>query len=313
MISSEEFQQKLQAGQIQEALALVVRDAIELDVTTRLTESAVAEDRSTDRAYLRTKINLLTGEIQNEVGKDLVTDSTSYIKLQQLHIDQIVASHRIVQGYLHQIKAILAVLSPPTIATESKSKFDRNPPEIVSPNRLNSDALVAKLTQAAAMLATKSRQQLASVAAADSTFTDLQQTNLDDRSNFAAHIADTEALPPQHVSSTAPVNTGVGDNDIDLSIDRDGAVWEEWIEEEDGMSKPAIPQLPSVSSVATIPDWEEHSVRRQLHPIEIKPIIPRTHPESIDSATQWDKFMPEYIGISTDPQTKSVNNTHSTL
>ncbi len=38
MISSEEFHQQLQAGQIQAALALIVRDARELDVTTsRLT------------------------------------------------------------------------------------------------------------------------------------------------------------------------------------------------------------------------------------------------------------------------------------
>ncbi len=33
-----------------------------------------------------------------------------YIKLQQLHIDQIIVSHRLVQGYLDRVKAILTVL-----------------------------------------------------------------------------------------------------------------------------------------------------------------------------------------------------------
>jgi|GEM_PF-3152793 len=108
MISSEEFHQQLQAGQIQAALALIVRDASELDVTTRMTED-LANCQSSSSEYLRTKINLLTGEIYNEVGKDVVTRH-SYIKLQQLHIDQIMVSHRLVQGYLDRVKAILTVL-----------------------------------------------------------------------------------------------------------------------------------------------------------------------------------------------------------
>ena len=45
MISSEEFQQTLQAGQIQEAFALIVRDLIELDITTQMTEDSTSMER----------------------------------------------------------------------------------------------------------------------------------------------------------------------------------------------------------------------------------------------------------------------------
>ena len=88
MSSSEIFHQQLQAGQIHEALALLLTEASELDVTTQMTEVATSQSGSSD--YLRTKINLLTGAIHNEVGKETIADSNTYIKLQQLHIDQIV-------------------------------------------------------------------------------------------------------------------------------------------------------------------------------------------------------------------------------
>jgi hypothetical protein len=112
MLSTAEFQQKLQAGQIQAALALLVRETIELDVTTRLTE-----DAQTNSEYLRTKINLLTGIVENEVGSALDIDSSCYLKLQELHFDRIEIGHRIVQDYLQQIKEILTVLSPASIST----------------------------------------------------------------------------------------------------------------------------------------------------------------------------------------------------
>jgi hypothetical protein len=118
MISSQEFQEKLQAGQIHEALALAIQAASELDITTRMTED-LPNHRSSGSEYLRTKINLLTGNVENEVGKKIVTDSNSYLKLQQLHIDRVAESHRLFRGYLQQLEAILTAL-PPTV---SDAKF----------------------------------------------------------------------------------------------------------------------------------------------------------------------------------------------
>ncbi len=118
MISSEEFQQQLQSGQIHEALALVSRDPTllqrgfthELDVTTSIPNAST----TAERVYLRSKINLLTGKIEHEISQPLMTDRASYLQLQQLHIDQIVASYRLVQGHLDRVKAILMAFLPVT-------------------------------------------------------------------------------------------------------------------------------------------------------------------------------------------------------
>lgn len=267
MISSEEFQQKLQAGQIHEALAMLVHEANlfqngfanELDVTTRMTEDPRTNNQPASHEYLRTKINLLTGDIHNEVGKDLVLDSSSYIKLQQLHADQVVASHRIVQDYLERVKAILTVLSP------SQSSGD-------------------------------------AVKQADLGIADWKSANVN-------RIANDEDLPTTgSIGAESPIYAVAVDDDIDLSIDEEGDVWEEWVEDEDFMSESIIiSQPPSVAPGSTIPGWEEQSVRRNLHPIEVKPAILRTS-TSVDPATQWDKFGPEYVGISADPQPQIVSS-----
>jgi hypothetical protein len=247
MISSAEFQQTLQAGKIHQALALLVRDATELDITTRLTEDSIADCQTDSTGYLRTKINLLTGEIQNEVSKDILASDNSYIKLQQLHHDRIVASDRIVQGYLSQLKAMLASL-PPIL---------EQPPKVESP-QLNSDALLARLTQAALLLQDP-----------------IVSTTPD------AQLADNLVAPD--------------DDDIDLSIDPEGAVWEEWVEDEDFSTESTIES-----------DWEENWVKRQFKPFDIKAPNPRTTTELNTASAQWDKFVPECLNIDTTHQPRTT-------
>jgi hypothetical protein len=257
MISSAEFQQTLQAGKIHQALALLVRDAVELDITTRLTEDLIADSQTGNSAYLRTKINLLTGEIQNEVSKDIVVNGTSYLKLQQLHIDRIVASDRIVQSYLSQLKAILTAL-PATL---------EQPPKTES-NQLSSDALLARLTQAALLL------------------------------------KDPVVNSPDPQLSSNPATTD--DDDLDLSIDPDGAVWEEWVEDEDFSTESTISRPDSSPSIKS--DWEENWVQRHLNSVEIKSPNPRITTELTTVSARWDKFAPECLSIDTAPQPRIANN-----
>jgi hypothetical protein len=312
MISSNEFQQKLQTGQIQEAFALIVRDLIELDVTTRMTEGSTAISHSENSEYLSTKINLLTGEIQNEVGKDLIVNSNCYLKLHQLHIDQIAASRQIVQDYLDRIKAMVTVLSPTSSAVD-----------IVSADRVNSDFLVASLTPAHTMVTSNSSsQQFGSTTAAElaiagggnslavSTASPLEHRE-------SAELVNSSNLSAQQPSVTSSIFTeshiyqvAIDDN-IDLSIDEEGTVWEEWIEAEDIISESGISQSRSTLPVLTIPDRSEHSVRRNLHPIDIKPTISRSATESADASAQWDEFVPEYVGISANSQPQMGSNNNS--
>jgi hypothetical protein len=91
------------------------------------------------------------------------------------------------------------------------------------------------------------------------------------------------------------------DDDLDLSIDQDGEVWEEWIEDEDFMPGSIMTQ----PSLVTIPSWEEYAVRRQINPLGVKPASSRAVPESANTSAQWNKFAPEHVGI--------VTNTHSEL
>ena len=93
------------------------------------------------------------------------------------------------------------------------------------------------------------------------------------------------------------------DDDLDLSIDRDGEVWEEWIEDEDFMAASTV----SPPSLLTIPSWEESAVRRQLNPIEVKPTSPRAPTESVNSSAQWNEFAPEHVGVVTNAQSQIVD------
>jgi hypothetical protein len=121
MISSAEFQHKLRSGQIYDALALVVQETVELEITTQMNEDP-DPDRSADGEYLRTRINLLTGNIQNEVGKNVVT-SPNFLKLQQLHLDQLAVSQQGVRGYLEQIQSILAILPANSMTSGDRSQL----------------------------------------------------------------------------------------------------------------------------------------------------------------------------------------------
>ena len=241
MISSHEFQAKLQAGQIHEALALAIQAASELDITTRMTED-VPNYRSSSSEYLRTKINLLTGNVENEVGKKVITDNNSYLKLQQLHIDRVAESHRLIRGYLQQLEAILTALP----ATAGDAKFE-NP-------------------------------------------TDLARTNL------VATAPLTTPLPN-------PLNV---DEEIDLSLDRDGEVWEEWVEDEDFQFEAGSPQPRSISPISMLPDRLDRPVRTPLNPLPLKPIAVRSTPTPVNTSG-WDKFAPEYIGSDADPQPRPLS------
>jgi hypothetical protein len=318
MLSNQEFQQKLQAGQIHEALALLVRDASELDITTQIAADATLGTQSSGSEYLRTKIDLLTGSVHNEVGKDLVTDRASYLKLEQLHIDRIVASHQMVQGYLHQIKAILTVLSPTPIETRLTLDTDRS-------QRLTSASLTALLTQSTSRSIADPPlpQQPESIAA--STSLQIDSDRLPERSH-RSEPKPSPSMPNDPIAQQPPTlvqpwsetrdRIGLDEplptldanaaklsldpllvDDLDLSIDEDGAVWEEWVEDEDFGSEPVMPQ----PLVSTIPNWQDRSIRSHLNPIDVKPVIARANTESV-ARSQWDKFEPEYVGISTDPQ-----------
>jgi hypothetical protein len=266
MISSAEFQHKLRSGQIYDALALVVQETIELEITTQMNEDP-DPDRSADGEYLRTKINLLTGNIQNEVGKNVVT-SPNFLKLQQLHLDQLVVSQQGVRGYLEQIQAILAILpaNSTTSGDESQLPADRRHPS--------------------------GRVAVPFVSSIDPT-PDIDE-DLDLSIDPVMNIDEDLDLSIDPVMNI--------DEDLDLSIDRDGEVWEEWVEDEDFVSSSEILAPPLMAPRVPLSESPTRWVRRPLDPIALKPIAPRAATTPVDLATKWEKFEPEHLGCVVEPQ-----------
>jgi hypothetical protein len=297
MISSEEFQQKLQSGEIHAALALLIRDGAELDITTQIGANIAIDqslDRSTNHVYLRTKINLLTGSVHNEVGEDLAIDSPDYLQLHQLHLDQIVTSHNLIESYQNSLKEILLALSSSPSSSINVPQQPDLARSFVRSNQLNSDALMAKLIQS-------------SVPGRDDRFGRIGSTTMG-KSSIGHSIPIDQASPVKQEqsreSSILPVDnqqqyfTQISPiaEDLDLSIVHEGEVWEEWIEDEGiaGSLDSAPPLIQTSSSVA--PDRSGPLTRRQLHPIDVKPMMPRQS-KSIKTPASWEQFVPEHLGL----------------
>jgi hypothetical protein len=244
MISSIEFQQKLRSGQIYEALALVVQETIELEITTQMSEDS-DRDPTAEGEYLRTKINLLTGQIHNEVAPNVVSNPR-FAKLQRLHIDQIVATQLGIRSYLEQIQSILAILPANAIdrSTGSQSQIEGIHPSVEI----------------------------------------------------------IEEVAPS-ISQLDP--TGDLEANLDLSIDREGEVWEEWVEDEDFIAStdiPAPPAPPLISLKLPQPEPPSPLLSRSLDSISLKPFVPRATATPVDPATKWEKFEPEYMGPDLEAQ-----------
>jgi hypothetical protein len=306
MISSEEFQQQLQSGRIQEALALVSRDPTllqrgfthALDITTHSTPDT-APERAVTNGYLRTKIDLLTGKIHNEVSQNLVLDRASYLNLQQLHITQIVASYRIVQGHLERVKAILTALSPTTTAQSQAANIaGQEQPESGGMGELTATLLQTRLTHSLSMLTANSHNH---DDIAEPTVEQIFQEDV---------AASAERTPAESIDSIAPVRiVDPGEFDeIDLSVCENDEIWEEWVEDDDFPPESVMPQPTPVPGELKLPDLQEHWVRRPLSPIDVKPIVPRATPIAIDPAERWEKFVPEYIEIDPDRTDRSQPN-----
>jgi hypothetical protein len=304
MISSAEFDRQLQAGQIAQALALLLSETNAIDVFTEMTDEIRANpsNRLPNREYLRTKINLLTGEIYNEVGKDLIVNSSNYLKLQQLHIEQIVVSHRIVQEHLQQIQAMLTAMPPEQLATIESAPVD-DPSSV----RFDlADSLPSRLTEAFRAILT-------------SPSGDLNGNNLDEPSeDLTLSQLPQPSLPLSQLGSLLSpqviLSPAAFDDDIDLSIDENTVEWEEWIESERIESESPPLQTAAVSQTVNIPtwgaDWERQSPSSPR--TTVKPLKSRVMAtsEAIDPSEQWDKFMPEHVGIYVDPKPNSSNYHH---
>ena len=127
MALSDDFREQLKAGNITEALALALGEAVELKITTWV---ASAEDDEADKAKpghrLRTRINLIEGDIENEIGDQFLSNGR-YRELHQFHLEQVAEGNKIIHNNLKSLQKLFEALvalryqqeAPPGIELDS--------------------------------------------------------------------------------------------------------------------------------------------------------------------------------------------------
>lgn len=126
MSASEEFKQKIQAGEIFEALTLAMSEATELEVTTWVSKIPWEDSQPQPGDYLRTRINLVGGEIENEIGSKFIENEGSNAIL-DLHLHQVKEGHQTVLNNLESLQKMFVVLT--SILQELPQNSARSLPE----------------------------------------------------------------------------------------------------------------------------------------------------------------------------------------
>ena len=111
MASSDDFREQLKAGNITEALALALSKAVELKITTWVAsaEDGVDATEAKPGHRLRTRINMIEGDIENEIGEQFLGYGP-YRELRQFHLDQVAESNKIIQSNLKSLQKLFEVL-----------------------------------------------------------------------------------------------------------------------------------------------------------------------------------------------------------
>ena len=111
MAASDDFKAQLKAGKIVDALTLALGEAIELEVTTWVsTESDTDASQPSPGNRIRTRINIVDGDIDNEVGSAFVGNA-SYAELRQFHLEQVKEGREIIQHNLVTLQQIFTVMA----------------------------------------------------------------------------------------------------------------------------------------------------------------------------------------------------------
>jgi hypothetical protein len=113
MTINETFKAKIKEGKLKDALISVMSEAVELKITTWVSnpeDSVNQPSQPIPGHYIRTRMNILDGDIDNEIGSQFI-NKKSYSELQQFHLEQVKEGHQIVQTNLENIHKMFALLS----------------------------------------------------------------------------------------------------------------------------------------------------------------------------------------------------------
>ncbi|NEO29332.1 MAG: hypothetical protein F6K36_02535 [Symploca sp. SIO3C6] len=117
---SDEFKAKLKAGEIFDAINLALEEAIELKITTWVCSSnpdiqdPTAPAQPTADASIHTRINIVDGNIDNQVGSQFVGNGL-YTELRPFHIEQMQQGRRIIYQNLGNLQQLFILTSKTTM------------------------------------------------------------------------------------------------------------------------------------------------------------------------------------------------------
>lgn len=117
MATSDEFKAQLKAGKIVDALTLALGEAVELEITTWVASSKNSEvtslvetEKPTADSRMRTRLNIVEGAIDNEVGSRFIGNGP-YTELRQFHMEQVQQGRQIIQHNLENLQQLFTVLT----------------------------------------------------------------------------------------------------------------------------------------------------------------------------------------------------------
>jgi hypothetical protein len=142
MTTSDDFREQLKAGKIVDALTLALGKAIELEITTWVSSSnSDAEiltevDQPPAHSRMRTRLNIVNGDIDNEVGSQFIGNGP-YTELRQFHMEQVQEGPQIIQQNLENLQQLFTVLTSTItqIPSVSHHRVDKN--SVLSPSQDN--------------------------------------------------------------------------------------------------------------------------------------------------------------------------------
>ncbi len=115
MAKSDDFKQELRSGNLSDAIKIAFGEAIELEITTWVatTEQMELAPEDTDQARpghrMRTRINLVDGDIENEVGSQFLGNSR-YAALKNFHLNQVQEGREIIRQNLASLRTLFGML-----------------------------------------------------------------------------------------------------------------------------------------------------------------------------------------------------------
>lgn len=115
MTASAEFFQKIREKKLLDAFTLAVEETTELKITTWVaacdleTQAIFEPNKPLAQSCLSSRINLVKGEINNEIGREII-ENQDYAEIEKLHQQQVIQARKTILTNLTSLQKMFAIL-----------------------------------------------------------------------------------------------------------------------------------------------------------------------------------------------------------